>query len=95
MVLPSPLFLGPAYFSITPPSFFGRFFAPLGIVQSYNLFGRDYIEDPATLESLAKKVERVMENPVKFAEDHSSHGKSGEICRGSLLPLFLVVSLLP
>ena len=42
---------------------------PHYFVQSYNLFGRDYIEDPATLESLAKKVERVMENPVKFAEE--------------------------
>ena len=42
---------------------------PHYFVQSYNLFDRDYIEDPATLESLAKKVERVMENPVKFAEE--------------------------
>ena len=38
-------------------------------VRSYNLFDIDYIEDPAILESLAERVEQIMENPVKFAEE--------------------------
>ena len=42
---------------------------PLYFVRSYNLFGIDYIEDPAILESLTEKVEQIMENPVKFAEE--------------------------
>ena len=42
---------------------------PHYFVGSYNLFGIDYIEDPAILESLTKKVERIMENPVKFAKE--------------------------
>ena len=42
---------------------------PHYFVQSYNLFGIDYIEDPAILKSLTKKVERIMENPVKFAKE--------------------------
>ena len=42
---------------------------PHYFVQSYNLFGIDYIEDPAILESLTRRVEQIMENPVKFAEE--------------------------
>ena len=42
---------------------------PHYFVQSYNLFGIDYIEDPAILESLTQTVEQIMENPVKFAEE--------------------------
>ena len=42
---------------------------PHYFVQSYNLFGFDYIEDPAILESLTKKIERIMKNPVTFAEE--------------------------
>ena len=42
---------------------------PLYFVRSYNLFGIDYIEDPAILESLTRRVEQIMENPVKFAEE--------------------------
>ena len=38
-------------------------------VRSYNLFGIDYIEDLAILESLTQKVEQIMDNPVKVAED--------------------------
>ena len=42
---------------------------PLYFVRSYNLFDIDYIEDTAILESLAERVEQIMENPVKFAEE--------------------------
>ena len=42
---------------------------PHYFVRSYNLFGIDYIEDPAILESLTQTVEQIMENPVKFAEE--------------------------
>ena len=42
---------------------------PHYFVRSYNLFDTDYIEDPAILESLAERVEQIMENPVKFAEE--------------------------
>ena len=42
---------------------------PHYFVQSYNLFDIDYIEDPAILESLTERVEQIMENPVKFAEE--------------------------
>ncbi|CAH3175356.1 unnamed protein product [Porites lobata] len=42
---------------------------PHYFVQSYNLFGIDYIEDPAILESLTERVEQIMENPVKFAKE--------------------------
>ena len=41
---------------------------PHYFVRSYNLFGKDYIEHPAILESLTRRVEQIMENPVKFAE---------------------------
>ena len=41
---------------------------PHYFVRSYNLFGIDYIEDPAILESLTERVEQIMENPVKVAE---------------------------
>ena len=40
---------------------------PHYFVRSYNLFGIDYIEDLAILESLTERVEQIMENPVKFA----------------------------
>ena len=42
---------------------------PHYFLRSYNLFGIDYIEDPAILESLTQRVEQIMENPVKFAEE--------------------------
>ena len=42
---------------------------PHYFVRSYNLFGIDYIEDPAILESLTERVEQIMEKPVKFAEE--------------------------
>ena len=42
---------------------------PHYFVPSYNLFGIDYIEDPAILKSLTERVEQIMENPVKFAEE--------------------------
>ena len=42
---------------------------PHYFVRSYNLFGIDYIEDPAILESLTRRVEQIMENPVKVAEE--------------------------
>ncbi len=37
-------------------------------VRSYNLFGEDYIENPQILECLARKVQEIMENPVRFAK---------------------------
>ena len=42
---------------------------PHYFVQSYNLFDIDYIQDPAILESLTERVEQIMENPVKFAQE--------------------------
>ena len=42
---------------------------PHYFVRSYNLFGIDYIEDLAILESLTQKVEQIMDNPVKVAEE--------------------------
>ena len=42
---------------------------PHYFVRAYNLFGIDYIEDPAILESLTERVEQIMDNPVKFAEE--------------------------
>ncbi|KAL9950947.1 hypothetical protein ACROYT_G043522 [Oculina patagonica] len=37
-------------------------------VRSYNLFSVDYIKDPKILESLAKNVEQIMENPMRFSK---------------------------
>ena len=37
-------------------------------VRSYNLFSVDYIEDPKSLESLAEKVEQIMQNPLQFSK---------------------------
>ena len=42
---------------------------PHYFVRSYNLFGIDYIEDLAILESLTQKVEQIMDNAVKVAEE--------------------------
>ena len=42
---------------------------PHYFVRSYNLFGIDYIEDQAILESLTQRVEQIMDNPVKVAEE--------------------------
>ena len=42
---------------------------PHYFVRSYNLFGIDYIEDLAILESLTQKVEQIMDNPVKVGEE--------------------------
>ena len=41
---------------------------PHYFVQSYNLFGEDYIENPKILESLAWKVEQILGDPMKFSE---------------------------
>ena len=41
---------------------------PHFFVRSYNLFSVDYIENPEILESLARKVEEIIENPVRFAK---------------------------
>ena len=41
---------------------------PHFFVRSYNLFSVDYIENPDILESLARKVEEIMENPVRLAK---------------------------
>lgn len=37
-------------------------------VRSYNLFGVDYIEDPKILEFLARRVEQIMNDPVRFSK---------------------------
>ena len=37
-------------------------------VRSYNLFGGDYIESPEILESLARKVEPIIDNPRQIAQ---------------------------
>ena len=42
---------------------------PHFFVRSFNLFGADYIESPIVLDSLARKVEQILENPIKFARD--------------------------
>lgn len=38
-------------------------------VKSYNMFCIDYIENPEVLESLASKVEQIMQNPLQFAQE--------------------------
>ncbi|KAJ7390394.1 hypothetical protein OS493_025648 [Desmophyllum pertusum] len=35
----------------------------------YNLFGVDYIVKPEILESLARKVEQIIENPMRFSKE--------------------------
>ena len=42
---------------------------PHFFVRSYNLFSNDYIESPEVLESVARKVEQIMLNPMQFAEE--------------------------
>ena len=37
-------------------------------VRSYSLFGGDYIESPNILDSLAGKVEQIINNPIQFAK---------------------------
>ena len=37
-------------------------------VRSYNLFGVDYIKDPKILEFLARRVEQIMNDPVRFSK---------------------------
>ena len=41
---------------------------PHFFVRSYNLFCVDYIENTEILESLARKVEQIMESPMQFAK---------------------------
>ena len=41
---------------------------PHFFVSSYNLFGVEYIEDPAILESLADKVKQIMKSPLEFSK---------------------------
>lgn len=41
---------------------------PHYFVSSYNLFGVEYIEDPKILESLAKKVEKIVESPLEISK---------------------------
>ena len=42
---------------------------PHFFVKSYNMFCVDYIENPDVLESLASKVEQIMQNPMQFAQE--------------------------
>lgn len=42
---------------------------PHFFVKSYNMFSIDYIENPEVLESLASKVEQIMQNPLQFAQE--------------------------
>ena len=46
---------------------------PHFFVRSYNLFGEDYIENSETLESLADRVERILERPVRFTKELLHH----------------------
>lgn len=46
---------------------------PHFFVRSYNLFGEDYIENSETLESLAERVERILERPVRFTRELLRH----------------------
>ena len=51
-------------------------------VRSYNLFGDDYIENTKILENLAKKVEDIMEDPVRFSTQlilHRQDTKKGKM----------------
>ena len=41
---------------------------PHYFVTSYNLFCYDYIESNCILETLAEKVDQIIENPIQFAE---------------------------
>ena len=41
---------------------------PHFFVRSYNLFSEDYIDDPKILDVLARKVEKIMENPMQSAK---------------------------
>ena len=41
---------------------------PHFFVRSYNLFSEDYIDDPEILDVLARKVEKIMENPMQSAK---------------------------
>ena len=43
-------------------------YLPHYFVTSYNLFCYDYIESDRILETLAEKVEQIIENPIQFAE---------------------------
>ena len=43
-------------------------YLPHFFVRSYNLFCADYIENPKIMESLARKVEQIIKNPVQFAK---------------------------
>ena len=42
---------------------------PHFVVRSYNLFSNDYIEGPEILESVARRVEQIIENPMQFAKE--------------------------
>lgn len=46
---------------------------PHFFVRSYNLFGEDYIENSEILESLADRVERILERPVRFTKELLHH----------------------
>ena len=52
-------------------------------VRSYNLFCTDYIKDPAILETLAEKVQQIMENPMQFAktltQNKEAHAQSSKL----------------
>jgi len=60
---------------------------PHFFVKSYNMFCVDYIENPEVLESLASKVEQIMQNPLQFAKkliqiDNSQDGRQVQKERG-------------
>ena len=37
-------------------------------VRSYNMFGVDYIENPASLKAIVVKLEQIVENPIEFTK---------------------------
>ena len=49
---------------------------PHFFVKTYNMFCVDYIENPEVLESLASKVEQIMQNPMQFAQELIQIGNS-------------------
>ena len=55
-------------------------------VKSYNLFGGDYIESPNILESLAGKVEQIINNPIQFAKAITQNRESEASQREERVP---------
>ncbi|XP_078342257.1 uncharacterized protein LOC144628079 [Oculina patagonica] len=55
-------------------------------VRSYNLFGEDYIEKPEILESLADKVQDIMESPIQFTKQLILKQEDAKDCKKKEIP---------